>query len=366
MKKILFIAVLFSVSLSAQTKVIRKSAVKSNDYGVTYFLPKTDLVVTAEISKITTQAGQYNKYAAKYLGFNDPVQENQTYYVLDKLTVATKGVPDENKSYLVVFKTKTTAPFVYLTEEGLICAINAEYEDTVLASSSRPEKKEDTRPKFDIHSVLTEEYFQAGSVGKMAEVIARQIYRLRESRTDLLTGETENVPKDGAAMKLVLEQIELQEKALVEEFTGSKTVEKQTYEIVVNPFDEMDKHVLFRFSKRLGVVKPDDLSGVPVYMNLRKLKNPEQQPEFTDSKESAKELAKIANAKANQQGVIYNLPAKASVEIVFDAKTFYSGEHFIAQFGKTECLLPEVFEDKKAPVKVYFYPETGSLKQVIQ
>jgi hypothetical protein len=362
MKKILFFVVLFSVNLNAQTKVIKKAAVKSNDYGVTYFLPKTDLIVTAEISKIITQAGQYSKYASKYLGINDPIQENQTYYMLNKLTVSTKATPDENKSYLIVFKAKTTAPFVYLTEEGLICSINAEYEDTALAPLSRLEKKADATPKVDIHSVLTEEYFQVGSVGKMAEVIARQIYRLRESRTDLLTGETENVPKDGVAMKLVLEQIELQEKALVEEFTGSKTVEKQTYEMVVSPMDEINKQILFRFSKRMGVVKPDDLSGVPVYMNLKKLKNPEPQSELTDPKESAK----IAKAKANRQGLIYNLPAKAFVEIVFDTKMLYSGEHLIAQFGETERLLPEIFEDKKAPVKVYFYPETGSLKQVIQ
>lgn len=363
MRRYLFLAaiLLFSTSLCAQTTIIKKTAVKSNNYGVTYFLPKTDLIVTTEISRITLKAGPYCKYAQKYLGVDNPVREDRIYYTLDRVTVAAKAIPDENKSYLVEFKTKTTAPFICLTEDGLICTVNADYaaEKPVAPQQN---KKEEPSPGIDIRSVLTEEYFQAGSVSKMAEIAAKQIYRLRESRTDLLTGETQNVPKDGAAMKLVLEQIGMQEKVLMEQFAGSKTVETQTYELLVSPADEMDKYVLFRFSKHLGIVKSDDLSGAPVYLNLKSLKIPEKKPEITDPKE----LAKIAKAKENRQGLYYNLPAKVSVEILFDTQTLYSGEHLMAQFGSTEILLPEIFEDKKTPVKIYFYPETGSIKQITQ
>ena len=47
-------------------------------------------------------------------------------------------------------------------------------------------------------------------------------------------------------------------------------------------------------------------------------------------------------------------------------KTLYKGEAQITQFGTREGLAPVMFEDKKAPVKVYFYPETGAIKQIIQ
>ena len=47
-------------------------------------------------------------------------------------------------------------------------------------------------------------------------------------------------------------------------------------------------------------------------------------------------------------------------------KTLYKGEAQITQFGTREGLAPIMFEDKKAPVKVYFYPETGAIKQIIQ
>ena len=47
-------------------------------------------------------------------------------------------------------------------------------------------------------------------------------------------------------------------------------------------------------------------------------------------------------------------------------KKLFQGEVQITQFGSQEGLAPVMFEDKKAPVKVYFYPETGAIKQIIQ
>ena len=47
-------------------------------------------------------------------------------------------------------------------------------------------------------------------------------------------------------------------------------------------------------------------------------------------------------------------------------KTLYKGEAQITKFGTREGLAPVMFEDKKAPVKVLFYPETGAIKQIIQ
>ncbi len=349
-------ACLCAFNLFAQTKVDKVTALKSNEYGVKYFLPKTEVIVQAKVSKVTAKSGPYYRYAEKYLGISDPVTEDQVYYTLDAVTITTKGVPDKDQAYLIEFKAKTTAPFACLTEDGLLCTINADYQPEKLAG--KEQKKAETATVAP-HSVFTEEYLQAGSTGRMAEVSAKQIYRLRESRMDLLTGEAENVPRDGEGIKLVMQQLELQEKALEEQFKGSITSEEQVYEVSLIPEDDLDKNVLFRFSKYLGIVSSDDLSGIPVYMNL---KNLDKKPEITDPKL----LEKMAKDKANPKGVIYNVPGKASIEITAGTKKIYTGEIQVAQFGDTQTLLPNIFEDKKAPVKVYFYPETGALKQVIQ
>lgn len=340
----------------AQTNVVKTTATKSNDYGVTYFLPKTEFVIQANVSKITEKAGAYHKYAQKYLGIDNPITEDRVYYTLDEVTVATRGIPDKEQAYLIEFKSKTTAPFAYLTEDGLLCTINAPYQPaTGQGGDSKPKAEE---KKTNLESVYTEEYLQAGSIGKMAEVSAKQIYRLRESRLDMLTGETENVPRDGEAMKLILQELDAREKVLSEQFKGSVSVETQTFEVTLLPESDL-RSVLFRFSNRLGVVDSDDLSGAPVYIDIKAI---DKKPEITDPKE----LEKLEKARTNPKGVIYNLPGKSRVEVTHGTKNIYSGEHQVAQFGEKQVLLPTIFEDKKAPVQVFFYPETGALRQVIQ
>jgi hypothetical protein len=66
------------------------------------------------------------------------------------------------------------------------------------------------------------------------------------------------------------------------------------------------------------------------------------------------------------QSIVYNVPGKAAVEIFYGVNSLYKNTHQIAQFGDKQILAPSLFDDKKAPVKVYFYPNTGAIKQIIQ
>jgi len=362
MKKVLLsitAMLLLSTTLTiAQTKVIKRTATKSNDYGVRYFLPESMLKIQASVSKTEMKAGPYYKYAEKYLGVNNAIVENKTYYELDGVQVYSKGVPDKDNSYIVELKSGTTAPFVYLTEDGLICAINAEYippaENTVV--NEKPAVTA-SNSKLSAEALFTEEYLQAGSTAKMAEIAAKQIYKIRESRMDILTGNSDNAPRDGTAMKLVLEQLEVQEKALVELFTGTSVrsdVKPLTFEI--EPNAEMDKEIIFRFSKYLGIVGNEDLSGQPVYMSLKKIET-EDLGGFADTRKKDKN---------SDKGVVYNVPGRGIVEIYLGTNSIFKGTFDITQFGTTEMLANPIFENKKAPVKVYFYPETGGIKKIEQ
>lgn len=355
MKNLITIAcLLFSLPLMAQTKVVKKNAVKANNFGITYSLPKTQLVVDAEVTKVTCKAGPYYKYAEKYLGVKDAVTEDKVYYELGKVSLANKGIPDPDNTYIVEFKSGTVAPYAYLTEDGLLCSINAEYtpEDSALEITK---KNVQAPTKVTDASVFSEELLMAGSTARQAEVAAKQIYRIRESRLNILTGDADNLPPDGEAMKLVIQQLEEQEKALSNLFTGILTKETSHYEVEITPYDNLDREVLFRFSKLMGIVDADDLGGVPVYMNLKATERaPMLEPKEAEKKEKS------------MKGIIYNVPGKASIEISMNKKTLYKGEAQITQFGSREGLAPVMFEDKKAPVKVYFYPETGAIKQIIQ
>lgn len=354
MKNLITIAcLLFSLPILAQTKVVKKNAVKANNFGITYSLPKTQLTVDAEVTKVTCKAGPYYKYAEKYLGVKDAIAEDRVYYELGKISLANYGIPDPDNTYIVDFKGGTVAPYAYLTQEGLLCSINAEY--TPEESDLETSKKNETPAKATDASVFSEELLMAGSTARQAEVAAKQIYRIRESRLNILTGDADNLPPDGEAMKLVIQQLEEQEKALTNLFTGILTKETTHYDVNITPYDNLDKEVLFRFSNLMGIVDADDLGGVPVYMDL---KATERAP-VLDAKEAEKK-------EKTMKGIIYNVPGKASIEISMNKKTLYKGDAQITQFGSREGLAPVMFEDKKAPVKVYFYPETGAIKQIIQ
>ena len=348
-------SLLLGMTLGAQTKVTKKIAAKSNDFGITYTLPKTSLVVTAEVIKITTQAGPYFRYAEKFLGVKNPVAEDKTYYQLGKITIENKGIPDPENTYIVEFKPGTVAPYAYLSEEGFLCSINAEYEPK---TENAPSAASSSSPTLDATnmSVFTEELLMAGSTTKQAEVAAKQIYRIRESRMNLLTGDADNMPPDGDALKLVIQQLESQEKGLTNLFTCITTSQSSFFDVSITPYENLEHEVLFRFSDLLGIVDADDLGGTPVYINLKSTEPPAAP---IDPKEAEKKDKQV-------KGIIYNVPGRAQVEIVMNRKSLLKGEMQIVQFGRRENLVPVLFEDKKAPVKVFFYPETGAIKQIIQ
>lgn len=344
------------VTAFAQTKVIKTNALKSNNFGIEYVLPKTVLAVEIEYTETKQTAGQYARYASRYLGLNENevVSEDQTFFTLDKVTVLNKYLPDKEKSYLVEFKAKTTAPFVYLTEDGVICTINAEYTPPAPTQNENIRTNTNKESFFTPQSIFTEEYLHAGSTSKMAEVAAKNIYSIREGRQEIIMGEVENMPKDGEAMRIVLNSLDEQERLWTELFIGKQTTVKHKKVIHIEPYTELERDVLFRFSKFMGIVDKNDLSGSPVFINIFDLKT--VAIEEPDPKKKAKE----------PQSLVYNVPGKARVEVYNGNQLVYRGEHDITQFGKTQVLADNIFEDKNKPVKIYFYPETGAVRQIIQ
>lgn len=353
----LFIISLFTaLSLGAQTP-IRHNAIKSNDYGVVYSLPITQLNFELKITKTTYRKGEYYQFAKQYLSIDNPIVEDKVLYKLDDIVVDNIGIPNKNESYLISFKPNSIEPFVYLTKDGLICAINDNAQ--IVEKTATPQPKIETIPSVNAKSLLTEEILLAGSRSKQAELIAKQIFALRLSRTDILTGEADNMPPDGEAYKIVMNQINMQEKALVELFSGSVVTETfSTTTSYIPDLNNIDSKILFRFSEKLGIVDADDLSGEPVYLTLKN-KNPQSPLELTD-----KQLRDLQKKFA--EGLVYNIPSKGVLTIKFHNQTLINKEVDVVQFGTQDVLIKRMFDNKKQPIKVIFYPELGAIKQIIQ
>ena len=102
----------------------------------------------------------------------------------------------------------------------------------------------------------------------------------------------------------------------------------------------------------------DNLDGEPIYLSL--INNTPK----VELQLSEKELQRL-EAKLNE-GVVYNIPAKADLTIEFKNRVVKNIEADVVQFGTKDVLVKRVFDNNKQPIKVYFYPELGAIKQVVQ
>ncbi len=352
---ILTLLLIISSCVSAQ-KTVKVNAIKANDYGVVYSLPITSFEITLLVKKSTYQRGDFYPFAQRYLAIDNPVTENRVVYSLEDVSVVNKGVADKNNSYMISFRPKSVEPFIYLREDGLIVAINAEPELEKVTEVTIPKG---ISPSENPRRYLSQETLMAGSTAKQAELVARQIFDLRRSRNDILSGEAESMPPDGNAYNVVMSEIDRQEKALTELFAGSLETEYFTTTLVVTPDgSNIDRQVITRFSEKLGPVDVDNLAGEPVYLSLIN-KTPK-----VDMQLSPKELQRLESKLT--EGVVYNIPGKADLSIEFKNGVVKSMEVDVVQFGEKDVLVKKMFDNNKQPVKVYFYPELGAIKQLIQ
>lgn len=74
----------------------------------------------------------------------------------------------------------------------------------------------------------------AGSTAKMAELVAKEIYNIRESKNALVRGQADNMPKDGEQLKIMLANLEEQEAAMTEMFSGTLNKDERIFTIRLN------------------------------------------------------------------------------------------------------------------------------------
>ena len=339
-KGILLIGLLTAWNVQAQD--VSHYTPGTMEEGVVYYLPKTQIKIQVTATKVTYTPGELCQYANRYLRLQGISAQPSEHWEINSIKVNTIGVPDTLKAYSIKVKDKMVTSQVELTEDGIIKAIN---------TTAPEEKKTGEQPKrVDPRSYMTEEILLAGSTNKMAELIAKEIYNIRESKNSLTRGQADYMPQDGAALKIMLTNLEEQEKAFTEMFSGVTERTEKSFTFYVEPEKEIKNQVVCRFSKKLGVLTEDNLAGAPVYISVT---NEKTLP-------SANEEAK---AKKKLEGVIYNIPGKGKVTVKTTEKTWFNNELSITQFGETEVLLNNLF-NKKNNTRVIFNPTTGGIAKI--
>lgn len=338
------------------TSVLAANAQNSEFYtpgegeGIAYFLPKTAIEVNIIATKVQYTPGNFCQYANRYLRINDVTSEPSTSWEIKKIEVRTVGVPDSTKAYIIKLNDKSVMSNIEVTDNNIIKAIN-----TSAPQQTTPEYTlEKSQPAEDGRKYMTEEILTAGSTAKMAELTAKEIYNIRESKNLILRGQADAMPKDGASLKLIIDNLDKQEKALVQMFTGKEKTEDKLFTTVILPEKELTEATVMRFSKKLGILSADNLSGEPIYIKVESI-NPI--PAVTNIEEDSKK-------KKAPKGVLYNIPGKANVSVTFKGKTILENNNLMfAQFGNTELLVNDLF-NKKVNTRVIFDTVTGGIQKI--
>jgi len=191
-------------------------------------------------NEIINTRGELYLYSERYLGTTDVVMADSHTFVLDKI--------------------KRVSPTTTTT--------------TTTTSTATWKAQEKTSVKAQLP--LSEETLMATNMAKKAESVAKQIYRIRETRMNILSGDVEHMPADGKAMQLVLDELNKQEEALTSMFVGTSTIKthRKSVTILVSDTDKAIQQPLLKFSKEQGPMDAQDKSGDVITLNIIRTTEP--------------------------------------------------------------------------------------------
>ena len=324
--------------------------VLENETAMVYYMPKNELAITLHYTVVDEEPGIFYQYAKRYLGAKQVITEAKRSYVLTHVSTELLTSADTKRAYKITAGQGLKEQLISLSEDGRLLGYNVGLENATepLLFSGKAEpfctEEEALMP-------LLEEQFVASSTAKMAEGAAKLIYRLRETRLNLLAGEVEHVPADGKSMELVLAELEKQEQALVELFVGKKKVSSGSKTLRYKPEECVYDAVLCRFSLHSGVVDANDLSGEPVYISV-------------DATQEMVQPLVEENSKAPALSQLYyNLPGEADVVLKYKGEEWMRAHYQIAQLGVAIPLAKQWFTGKDIPV-IRLNPETGNILSI--
>ena len=317
--------------------------------GAIYSLPKTAVRIAVQVEKTTFTPGDFAPYAERFLRLTGVGMEPSTTYRIVSVKQSAIGVSDSTKYYAIRFNNKTAAINVARADDGVLLALNAEPRYQSVPEVFKPwPKPEAVNPR----QYMNEEILAAGSTAKMAQLTAQEIYDIRSSRSELVKGQADFMPQDGEQMKLMLSQLDQQDRALTSLFAGATVSDTTETVLTIIADSAMHRKPLFRFSKHFGLVEADDLSGAPYFISIENLT---KLPPI-DGKGAAKK-------KKAAYGLYYNVAGRMR-STIYDANKIADEAEFPAgQFGYVELLSADLF-NKHYGTRLWLNPISGDIDKL--
>lgn len=343
----LFLIAFFPISLYGQAKITRVYPYSINEKGVTYFLPKSTIEIEITLKKITFKAGDLAPYAEILLG-KKALLSPSVHYDVDNVQMTSVGVPDEEQRYVVEFRPQTPSSFVSLTDKGILAGINSSWSPTEKKIKKQPVAEKPLPPP-----ALPNEYALATSKAMRAKIVAETLFTLREDLMLFVSGKAENAPKEGEAYKHSLEILQAQVSALEALFYGQTESQIIQEHFTLYPSREQETQRLAYFSPERGIFGDGGQSTEVITFQYKPILKQEQLS-LEDEEKRNKRL----------EGVVYNVPGRAEIALIFPSGQVYKKELPITQLGNQVLLNKNINKNKSDAVAITFNPNTGQLLEI--
>ncbi len=356
----------------------KAQSVREGELAVVYYTPQTQIVIDIDYESVILHRGIYADFAKKYLGTAEVVKDDDMWYRITNISTHTQTVADHSRMH----KVDSNLPLT-LTADGILEAYNGvesgksrvesrksrvesgksrvesrksrveSHEPRVESQEPRVESRksrvESQEPRVESKVLpLLEEHIVGKTLAEQAQGAAKLIYRIRENRLYLISGEVDKMPADGRAMELAINKLDEMEQQLVELFVGRIEVEKHRKTIVYTPV-ATEKTDLAYFSEQHGFTNA--ANGDPIVMNLNARRQIKGNPN------SDKKKAPIPSQ------ISYNLPGTANYKVSYLNELSDEADIQVAQFGVDVPLAQDLFEGKQQP-HIYFNTQTGNIESI--
>jgi len=304
-----------------------------------YGLPQTRLFFEVELIKTVIKKGPYAEYANRMLGLlNVPMRDSESWQI-KSIRISDRQEIDNKQLYSLSFidYPENLDKLLRFTKEGLLLDVTV---GNVLVTNQNQGKtgddfqfvntavKSTTIEKVDTVYITTlndtafvripvlQRKVMNKTTEEQAREAAQQIFNIRQSRLDVLTGNTDYQP-DGAALKLVLQSFDTQEEQLLSLFNGAKIENRQIVTYPALPEKPETNVDLFYFSEKAGIVSSNTAGAKTIwYETGRAVK-----PVSLFSEQHAKNV------------IYYRIPQVVEVSAGVDQNTLTREHITIYQFG---------------------------------
>ncbi|MDA3866248.1 MAG: DUF4831 family protein [Salinivirgaceae bacterium] len=384
---LIYTAIIFALLLGCkQTEEITKPRVTFKpDEGalLSYYLPGNSYHIQLKVIRKQAFRGPFVDYANDYLRIDkDIIKYNETTYEIDDVNINLLAHPDPAEHYYVLLDEAANVP-ITLNHNGILSGINTAPVKTPKFENKRDHTPEagsfaftdlSVSPIVDISEKISYEYKKVDSAlvrvpvkrvetevknfQQLAWSAAKFISTIRENRFKLLAGisESDNIPEK---VEFRVQEFNRLENTYLELFIGHQQTDTLTYNFTYRPegnTPDDDLTILCFFSSSLGIQKPSIAAintqngkGAPISLKVT--------PTLLTEKRRKSDIEQIKN-----KGIIYRLPARASIAVTFRDKVITEKRLPIAQWG-THAYLPASHLNDSSR-KIQFDENTGAILQI--